>query len=122
MTAPLYKNCEKPIKCEGNFGLWFERFFDQYDPRNWEVLKPITNNNQMGNTYWLLQNFSNKNERLIAKGSINNPQYLLLALILQSVPLFLILTFFLPHFSHSYQIILFYILSKCDTNVSDCQC
>lgn len=60
MTAPLYANCEKPAKCEGNFGLWFERFFDQYHPHNWEVLKPITNNNQMGNTYWLLKNFANK--------------------------------------------------------------
>lgn len=60
MTAPLYKNCEKPIKCEGNFGLWFERFFDQYSPNNWEVLKPTTNDNQIGNTYWLLKNFSNK--------------------------------------------------------------
>ncbi|HRJ53615.1 MAG TPA: type III-B CRISPR module RAMP protein Cmr6 [Candidatus Thiothrix moscowensis] len=60
MTAPLYSNCEKPAKCEGNLGLWFERFFDQYDPRNWEVLKPTTNNNQMGNTYWLLKNFANK--------------------------------------------------------------
>ena len=60
MTAPLYANCEKPAKCEGNLGLWFERFFDQYDPRNWEVLKPTTNNNQMGNAYWLLKNFANK--------------------------------------------------------------
>lgn len=60
MTAPLYANCEKPAKCEGNLGLWFERFFDQYDPRNWEVLKPTTNNNQMGNAYWLLRNFANK--------------------------------------------------------------
>lgn len=60
MTAPLYANCEKPAKCDGNLGLWFERFFDQYDPRNWEVLKPTTNNNQMGNAYWLLRNFANK--------------------------------------------------------------
>lgn len=60
MTAPLYANCEKPAKCEGNLGLWFERFFDQYDPRNWEVLKPTTNNNQMGNAYWLLKHFGNK--------------------------------------------------------------
>lgn len=60
MTAPLYSGCEKPIKCDGNYGLWFERFFDQYDPRQWEVLKPTTNNNQMGNAYWLLKNFNNK--------------------------------------------------------------
>ncbi len=60
MTAPLYSGCEKPIKCDGNYGLWFECFFDQYDPRQWEVLKPTTNNNQMGNAYWLLKNFNNK--------------------------------------------------------------
>lgn len=60
MTAPLYSGCEKPIKCDGNYGLWFERFFDQYDPRQWEVLKPTANNNQMGNAYWLLKNFNNK--------------------------------------------------------------
>ena len=60
MTAPLYHNHEKPLKCAGHYGLWFERFFDQYDPRNWEVLKPATNNNEMGNTYWLLKHFNNK--------------------------------------------------------------
>lgn len=63
MTAPLYDELqtEKPvITQQGNQGLWFERFFDQYDPRNWEVLKPSTNNNQTGNTYWLLKNFANK--------------------------------------------------------------
>lgn len=60
MTAPLYSGCEKPSKCDGNYGLWFERFFDQYDPRQWEVLKPTANNNQMGNAYWLLKHFNNK--------------------------------------------------------------
>lgn len=60
MTAPLYHNHEKPLKCAGHYGLWFERFFDQYDPRHWEVLKPATNNSEMGNTYWLLKHFNNK--------------------------------------------------------------
>lgn len=60
MTAPLYNNCAKPLKCdkEANHGLWFERFFDQYDDQHdWQVLKPTTNNNQMGNSYWLLKHF-----------------------------------------------------------------
>ncbi len=60
MTAPLYHNHEKPLKCAGHYGLWFERFFDQYDPRHWEVLKPATNNSEMGNNYWLLKHFNNK--------------------------------------------------------------
>ncbi|WP_028490530.1 type III-B CRISPR module RAMP protein Cmr6 [Thiothrix lacustris] len=63
MTAPLYANCDKPTNCDkdGNLGLWFERFFDQYDDhRHWEVLKPTTHNHQMGNAYWLLKHFSNK--------------------------------------------------------------
>lgn len=60
MTAPLYHNHEKPIKCEGHYGLWFERFFDQYNPRNWEVLKPVNNNDKVGNTYWLLNHFNNQ--------------------------------------------------------------
>lgn len=61
MTTPLYSGCEKPANCDkgGNLGLWFERFFDQYNEhRNWEVLKPTTNNNQMGNAYWLLKHFN----------------------------------------------------------------
>lgn len=55
MTAPLYNNCEKPNKCnkQGNHGLWFERFFDEYDERkNWEV--------GTGKTQWLSTNFHNK--------------------------------------------------------------
>ncbi|OQX15236.1 MAG: type III-B CRISPR module RAMP protein Cmr6 [Thiothrix lacustris] len=61
MTVPLYSDHEKPSCCDGNQGLWFERFFDQYDDNHhWEVLKPTTNNNQMGNTYWLLKHFNNK--------------------------------------------------------------
>lgn len=55
MTAPLYNNCEKPNKCnkQGNHGLWFERFFDEYDEhKNWEV--------GTGKTQWLSTNFHNK--------------------------------------------------------------
>lgn len=55
MTAPLYNNCDKPTKCDkdGNHGLWFERFFDQYNERaNWEV--------GTEKTRWLSDNFNNK--------------------------------------------------------------
>ncbi|HPY39263.1 MAG TPA: type III-B CRISPR module RAMP protein Cmr6 [Thiolinea sp.] len=62
MTAPLYDllQIQKPaLDKQGNRGLWFERFFDQYDPRTWEVLKP-TGNTDLGNTHWLLKNFNNQ--------------------------------------------------------------
>lgn len=54
MTAPLYNNCEKPSKCdkEGNHGLWFERFFDQYAGANWEVGTEKAS--------WLSDHFNNK--------------------------------------------------------------
>lgn len=54
MTAPLYANHQKPSDCKGNFGLWFERFFDQYNQNNnnWEV--------GTGKTQWLIDNFKNK--------------------------------------------------------------
>lgn len=60
MTAPFYQGCEKPNQCDksGNRGLWFQRFYDQYDPRNWDVLKPNGNHTEMGNTHWLLTHFS----------------------------------------------------------------
>ena len=53
MTAPpLYLGHEKPDKCdkEGNQGLWFERFFDQYnDQQQWANPKPDTK----ANSTWL---------------------------------------------------------------------
>lgn len=50
MTAPLYANCEKPAKCEGNLGLWFERFFDQYnDQQQWTNPNP----DSTANAAWL---------------------------------------------------------------------
>lgn len=55
MTVPLYNNCEKPSQCDkdGNRGLWFERFFDQYNERaNWEV--------GTEKTRWLSEHFNNK--------------------------------------------------------------
>lgn len=55
MTAPLYNNCEKPSQCDkdGNRGLWFERFFDQYNEHaNWEV--------GTEKTRWLLDHFKNQ--------------------------------------------------------------
>lgn len=61
MTAPLYDQlqAQKPeIAKTGNRGLWFERFYDQYDPRNWDVLKPSGNNTDIGNTHWLLTHFT----------------------------------------------------------------
>ena len=63
MTMPLYDKIqtEKP-ECsgDGNRGLWFERFFDQYDPRNWSVLKPEANYTTQGNTHWLSHHFGGK--------------------------------------------------------------
>lgn len=53
MTAPLYlghADYEKLSKCEGNQGLWFERFFDQYnDQQQWATPKPDT----QANSTWL---------------------------------------------------------------------
>lgn len=36
MAAPLYKDLAMPKQCSGHYGLWFERFFNQYSPHNWE--------------------------------------------------------------------------------------
>ncbi len=52
MTAPLYKDKDhdKPSRCKGNQGLWFERFFDQYnDQQQWANPKPDTK----ANATWL---------------------------------------------------------------------
>ena len=50
MTAPLYSDHQKPNRCEGNQGLWFERFFDQYnDQQQWANPKPDTK----ANSTWL---------------------------------------------------------------------
>ena len=50
MTAPLYLGHQKPNRCEGNQGLWFERFFDQYnDQQQWANPKPDTK----ANATWL---------------------------------------------------------------------
>ncbi len=50
MTAPLYLGHQKPNRCEGNQGLWFERFFDQYnDQQQWANPKPDTK----ANSTWL---------------------------------------------------------------------
>lgn len=65
MTAPLYHNNQAPKNKEvtenkGNKGLWFDRFYDQYDDENWEVLKPKNNDDRKGNSWWLTQYFHNK--------------------------------------------------------------
>lgn len=36
MAAPLYQGLNMPAQCQGHYGLWFERFFNQYSPHNWE--------------------------------------------------------------------------------------
>lgn len=36
MAAPLYLDLNMPKTCQGHYGLWFERFFNQYSPHNWE--------------------------------------------------------------------------------------
>lgn len=60
MSIPLYQGLESPQRCEGNYGLWFDRFFDQYNSTGWDVLKPTTNNNAMGSTHWLLEHFNSR--------------------------------------------------------------
>ncbi|MDA3875686.1 MAG: type III-B CRISPR module RAMP protein Cmr6 [Halothiobacillus sp.] len=55
MTAPLFRHDQPLLKsCEaqGNRGLWFERFYDQYDP-GWIVSAPAKND-------WLQTHFGNK--------------------------------------------------------------
>lgn len=60
MSAPLYKDSQAPRQCEGNYGLWFDRFYDQYEERDWSILKPTTHDNKLGNTYWLTKHFNNQ--------------------------------------------------------------
>ena len=57
MSAPLYQDAQVPSQCGGNFGLWFDRFYDQYNERDWSILKPDTNDNKKGNTHWLTKHF-----------------------------------------------------------------
>lgn len=59
-NMPLYQGHDSPIKCDknGHYGLWFERFFNQFD-NNWKVLEPETNDSEKGKTYWLLKHFNN---------------------------------------------------------------
>jgi len=62
MSAPLYKDCLPPKVCDaaGNRGLWFERFFDQYDEnKDWQIPKP-QDNPQMNSSLWLKTNFKDK--------------------------------------------------------------
>ena len=63
MIAPLYKANNVPKSCEqkGNKGLWFDRFYDQFDEnKNWELLKPSHNQEKQGNSHWLIKHFQNK--------------------------------------------------------------
>ncbi|ANJ66659.1 type III-B CRISPR module RAMP protein Cmr6 [Halothiobacillus diazotrophicus] len=59
MTAPIYGQGDLPGSCpdEAHRGLWFERFYDQYDSATWAVLKPRGNQDKQGNTHWLLSEF-----------------------------------------------------------------
>lgn len=62
MSAPLYNNNQMPANKDitGNKGLWFDRFYDQYDKDTWEVLKPKHTDEHKGNSYWLLEYFHGK--------------------------------------------------------------
>lgn len=63
MTAPFFRHDQSlPKSCEqeGNRGLWFERFYDQYDDKDWGILKPANNNDPQGNAYWLRTHFDGK--------------------------------------------------------------
>ena len=62
MSAPLYNECHPPTACDasGNRGLWFERFFNQFDERNdWRIPKP-QDNAAMNSSHWLKTHFKDK--------------------------------------------------------------
>jgi len=77
MTAPFFRHDQPlPKSCEqqGNRGLWFERFYDQYDDKDWSILKPANNNDRQGNAFWLQTQFGNKkvgNERQLGQHSVS---------------------------------------------------
>ena len=62
MSTPLYpQTCQPECKDrEGNKGLWFDRFYDQYEDTTWKILKPEHNDEEKGNSYWLTKHFHNK--------------------------------------------------------------
>ncbi len=62
MSAPLYEGFLPPKACDarGNRGLWFERFFDQYNEGNdWQIPKP-QDNPKMNGSLWLKTHFKDK--------------------------------------------------------------
>lgn len=63
MNAPLYHNNQHPdsIEADAHRGLWFERFYNQYDANNdWKVIKPANKQTTQGNAYWLQTHFAGK--------------------------------------------------------------
>jgi hypothetical protein len=53
---PLYQDNHAPNSIKGsdaNVGLWFERFFDQFNHDASEVLKPDPKKPEQGNNVWL---------------------------------------------------------------------
>jgi CRISPR-associated protein Cmr6 len=60
MTVPLYSDHEKPIRCDGNQGLWFERFADFYES-DFRILKKkmIDGNEENPGAAWLKNQFNN---------------------------------------------------------------
>lgn len=66
---PFYQELqedEPALSLGGNYGLWFERFFDQYDPRrNYKLLEPEAKEfkkPKKGKRFWLKKYFTSKGE------------------------------------------------------------
>lgn len=53
MMLPLYKTAEPHKTNESNVGLWFERFFNQFNEDASDILKPTRENPNQGNNIWL---------------------------------------------------------------------
>lgn len=61
MTVPLYSGVEMPERCDGHYGLWFERFADFYES-DFSILKKkmIRGKEQSPSAAWLQKHFKKK--------------------------------------------------------------
>lgn len=63
MSIPIYQDAQRPeeLSKEAHYGLWFERFFDQYDAQNqWKILEPEAKQEKQGKAWWLKNYFNKK--------------------------------------------------------------
>lgn len=54
---PLYENLDPRKTNESNAGLWFERFFNQFNDDASAILKPSREQPNQGNNFWLNRHF-----------------------------------------------------------------